>query len=179
MWGMSLRLITALCAGRAGQRGRSYRWWVLSRNASMPLQQSSSSRVRRTAPSRRSRPARPHQRARARPQPSRRRDHSSRRASGRRPYVRGRQQPRLDISRSLTRAVVAGSAVTALVLAVLLLAGNVSLLRWLQVGNRTVAVPTGATGPVAEQLAYTVRTANDAAITLPGAVQEQLIRAGQ
>jgi outer membrane protein OmpA-like peptidoglycan-associated protein len=64
--------------------------------------------------------------------------------------------------------------VTALAVAVILLTGGGGLLH----GNSRAAV--AAVGPaVADQIVYTARTANDAAITLPGVVQDELVKAGQ
>ena len=129
-------------------------------------------RVRRPAPPRRGRSARTRGRARGRYQPTRRGRTNTRR---RNPY---RQRPgsRYNFGRSLTTAVVVGSVVAVIAVVVTGLAGG---------GFRAVARNLGHTGPapdppvsVADQVVYTARTANDAAITLPGAVHNNLLQAG-
>src|SRR5260370_14486529 len=125
-------------------------------------------RVRRPAPPRRGRSTRTHGRARGRYPPARRGRTSTRR---RNPY---RQRPgsRYNFGRSLTTAVVAGSVVVVIAVVVAGLAGG---------GLRAVARDLGHTGPapdppgsVADQGGYTARTANDAAVPNPGAVQDNL-----
>ena len=82
-----------------------------------------------------------------------------------------------NAGRSLTTAIVAGSAVVVIAVVVAVLAGG---------GIRAVARDfVGRTNPapdppdsVADQFIYTARTANDAAITLPSAVQQNLLQAG-
>jgi len=76
----------------------------------------------------------------------------------------------------LTTAVVAGSVVAVIAVVVAGLAGG---------GFRAVARDLGHPGPapdppvsVADQVVFTARTANDAPITLPGAVHNNLLQAG-
>jgi hypothetical protein len=69
-------------------------------------------------------------------------------------------------------AVVAAVAVTALVAAIIVLAGKSSLFH-------SGPAPTAAVSDLADQVIYTARTANDAAITLPGMVHDDLVKAGQ
>jgi len=75
----------------------------------------------------------------------------------------------------LAKVLATGAVVTALVAAVVFLAGGGSSLRMF----RTAATPMNAAGPVADQVVYSARTANDAAIVLPGTVQARLVHAGQ
>lgn len=71
-------------------------------------------------------------------------------------------------------AIVAGFLVTALVVAVVVLAGGFHAVR----DFRPADAVTGPAGAVAGQFIYTARTANDAAITLPGVVRDDLRQAG-
>lgn len=69
---------------------------------------------------------------------------------------------------------MAGAVVTALVVAVILLMGGSGLFH----GNSRASVAADPTD-VANHIVYTARTANDAAITLPGVLQDELVGAGQ
>jgi hypothetical protein len=123
-------------------------------------------RVRRgTSP--RSRPAQARRRGRVRPQLPRRRVQSRRR-----PYGRGQRGLQLNPGKSLRTAIMAGLLVTVLAVAAVI-TGGASLFKG---ANRLAS----ATSPVkvAGQIVYTVRTANDSAITLPGVVQGNLVQAG-
>ena len=67
----------------------------------------------------------------------------------------------------------------ALAVTLVLLASHSQVLRHLVAGSHSPSGPATGAGSVADQLVYTARTANDAAITLPGAVSQQLVTAGQ
>ena len=73
---------------------------------------------------------------------------------------------------------MAGTTAVVLTVSVVLLTGNAAMLRWFHAGNRALSIPSGAASPVADQVVYTARTANDAAITLPAAIQQRLAEAG-
>lgn len=140
-------------------------------------------RVRRGASPRRRRSTRTRGRAMVRHQPPRRRTNTSRRTNTRRrantrrnPYRRSARARGLNLGKSLKTAIVAGSVVAVIAAVVAFLAGGLHDFR-----------PTGVTGPpgvtspagaVADQFIYTARTANDATITLPGVVQDDLRQAG-
>lgn len=140
-------------------------------------------RARRGRSARRRQSTRTHGRARVRNQSTRRSRTYTRRSNTRgtntrrrNPYRR-RPVSRLNPRESLKTAIVVGSVavVIAVVVAVLAAGG-------LRVVERDIAhkSPTPADPPssAADQLIYTARTANDAAITLPSVVQENLSRAG-
>jgi hypothetical protein len=120
--------------------------------------------ARRRTPTRHSRPTPTRRRATAtaRRQPARRRDRAPRR-----PYRRGGRGSAPHLGRSLHSAILAGLAVTAVAIAAVFLLGAVK--------RAPVAASTPL--PVAAQIVYTARTANDAAIALPGAVQNDLTKA--
>jgi DNA-binding XRE family transcriptional regulator len=83
---------------------------------------------------------------------------------------------RLNAGRSLRMAIVAGSAAVVIAVVVTVLASG-----GLRAVTRDLGQPGPAAGPagsVADQVVYTARTANDAAITLPPAVQQDLLQAG-
>ncbi len=142
-------------------------------------------RARRSAPPRRRRSTRTRGRARVRYQPTRSRRASTRRRAGtRNPYRRSARAPRVTIGRSVKTAIVAACVVIVVAVAVLAGGGFRVFHDFRIVGHPgpTDPGPTdpgpAGTGPVADQLVYTARTANDAAITLPGAVQDDLRQAG-
>jgi hypothetical protein len=133
-------------------------------------------RVRRSARPRRHRPTRPRGSARGRYQQTSRGQASTRRKNTRRNPYRRRPGSRLNTGRSLKTAIAGGTAAAVVAVVVAVLAGG---------GLRTAARDLGHTGPapappasVADQVIYTARTANDAAITLPSAVQGNLLQAG-
>jgi hypothetical protein len=144
-------------------------------------------RVRRGAPLRRGRSNRTGGRARSRYQPTRRgrpntRRRNMRRPNTRRPYnrrrnpYRGRPVSSLNTGMSLKSAIMIGAAAVVVAVVVAVLAGG---------GFRAAARDLGHTGPapgapgsVADQFIYTARTANDAAIALPAAVQQNLLQIG-
>jgi hypothetical protein len=84
----------------------------------------------------------------------------------------------LNAGKSLKMAIVAGSVavVIAVVVAVLAGGGIQAVARGL--AGHTGPAPGGPPGPVADQVVYTARTANDAAITLPTVVQQNLFQDG-
>ncbi|MGP0022456.1 MAG: hypothetical protein ACLPKE_03710 [Streptosporangiaceae bacterium] len=136
------------------------------------VMRTSRTRIPRAAASGRSRPARARSRAAVRRQPPRR-------APGRRPYAPRRSGLGLTTGRSLKRPGLAVAAVAALALAVALLADGSHLLNAFHVHTRASAVPAGSLSPVADQVVYTARTANDTAVTLPEMVQQRLTADGQ
>jgi len=137
-------------------------------------------RVSRGTPLRRRRSTRVDRHARNSYKPRRRHRTNTHRTNTSRlgPYRR-RPRSRLSADTSLNRGVIAGSvavAIAVIAVIVAVLAGG---------GLRTVAHDLGRTGSVsdppgsvADQVIYTARTANDAAITLPAAIQQNLLRAG-
>jgi hypothetical protein len=74
----------------------------------------------------------------------------------------------------MTTAIVAGAALVAVVIAVVFLSGGFRGIH----DFRPAGSVGGPAGAVAGQFVYTARTANDAAITLPVAVQDSLRQAG-
>jgi len=121
-------------------------------------------RVRRGAPPRRGRSTRARGRAITHHyQPARRRAPHGRRA----PHRRNARGSQLSSGKSW---------ITAIVVAVVVLAGAGYLV--VQHDTRAAGAATGPAGPVAGQFIYTARTADDAAITLPGVVQAGLRQAG-
>jgi hypothetical protein len=129
---------------------------------------SSRTRVRRRAAPR-YRSTRTNGRARSRYQPPRRRRTNARPANRHNPY-RPRGVSRLTVGKSLKRALVAGAVAVVIAVVVAALAGGFR--------GFPQPDPTGATGSVADQVIYTARTANDAAIRLPATVQQDLRQAG-
>jgi len=127
-------------------------------------------RVRHAAPSRRTRPAPARRRASARCQPPRRRDHGLRR-----PYPRGHRRFPLHFGKSLTKVVIAGFLMTTLAVTTAFFADGAPIFR----GAKHTPVAAISPAQVADQIVYTARTANDAAVTLPGAVQDDLVKAGR
>jgi hypothetical protein len=128
-------------------------------------------RARRHAPARRGRPARTRGRAKGRYRSTYRS-----RTNTRRNLYRRRRVSRLNASKSLKTAVAAGSlavVVIAVVVAVLADGGLRAVAR-----DFTHTTPNDPAGSVAGQVLYTARTANDAVITLPAAVQQNLLQAG-
>jgi hypothetical protein len=125
-------------------------------------------RIRRGARPRRGRPARTRGRTvvRRRSAPRRARAMARRQPFRRRGRYGGRARASvLRFGSPLTAAIVAG-------LIVLALAG------YLVARHANHPVPLGYADPVAAQLVYTVPTANAAAITLPDAVQSELLQIG-
>ena len=134
-------------------------------------------RARRPAPPRRGLSARTRGRARDRYRSARGGRPTARRPAARRrnPYRR-RPSSRYNPGRSLKTAIVAGSAAVVIAVVVAVLAGG---------GFRAVERTIGQQGPVpdppgsvAGQVIYTARTANDAVITLPAVVQQNLRQDG-
>ena len=122
--------------------------------------------ARRRHSSRTSRPRGRYQRARRRPT-TRRPGHPYRRRSG----------SRFNLSTSATKALWAGAALLVIGGVVAFLAAGVRIHNFLPAaGSGSVSDPAGTAA--AEQVIYTARTANDAAITLPGAVQQNLVQTG-
>jgi hypothetical protein len=134
-------------------------------------------RGRRGASGRRRRSTRTHGRARFGYQPPRRGRASTRRTNRRNPYRR-RRGSRLNAGKSLKTAIVAGTVAVVIAAIAAVLAGG----RWQAIerdlAGHTGPVPVDLPGSVADQFVYTARTANDAAITLPAAVQQNLLQAG-
>ena len=134
-------------------------------------------RVRRAAPPRRRRPARPRGRARVRHQPTRRRTTSTRRrATTRR---RPSRAPQPSMGKSLKTAALAGAAAAALLAGAAYAFTGIHL----RLTGTTGPIPvvtesTDPAGPAASQLVYTDRTANDAPVTLPAVVQDNLLSLG-
>lgn len=84
----------------------------------------------------------------------------------------------MNAGKSLTTAIVAGSVVVVIaVVAAVLAGGGLRAVARDFVGHTSPA-PADPPGSVADQFIYTARTANDAAITLPSAVQQNLLQAG-
>jgi outer membrane protein OmpA-like peptidoglycan-associated protein len=71
---------------------------------------------------------------------------------------------------------VAGAAVLVIAVVVTFLAGGSHLIHEFRPASGSPSDPPGS---AAEQVVYTARTANDAAITLPAAVQQNLVQAGK
>jgi hypothetical protein len=136
----------------------------------------SRTRVRRSAPPRRRRPTRVRGRAVVRHQPTRRRGGgANRRRGGRRPYGRGYGGLKRYVAAPLKTAILAAILVTVLAVAVIFLTGRDSLFH----STGAADVATGPAGTVADQIVYTARTDNDAAITLPSTIQAGLVKVGQ
>jgi hypothetical protein len=126
--------------------------------------------VRRGASARRRRSTRTRGRAGVRHRPTR-----GGRTNTRRQHYSRRRGSRLNAGRSLQTAVVAGAVAVAIALVVALLASGG--LRAIQ-RNISHTTPNDPPGSVADQVIYTARTANDAAIILPAAVQADLRQDG-
>jgi hypothetical protein len=73
---------------------------------------------------------------------------------------------------------VAGSVVVVIAAAVAVLAGGGLQAVTRDLVGHTNSASTNSAGSVADQIIYTARTANDAAIALPSVVQEDLLQAG-
>jgi len=135
--------------------------------------------VRRGASARRRRSTRTRGRARSRRQTPRRGRTYGRRPDSRNPYRRPRRSSRNPGWSLKTAAIVAGTVVVvvAVVAAVLAGGGFNAIKRELasHAGPPTVGDPPGS---VADQIVYTARTDNDAAIVLPAAMQDKLLQAG-
>src|ERR1700733_3131013 len=142
--------------GRSARRRRSTRAQERTGLYYQPPRRRRSSTLRRSLNGRRS--------------PSRRRSLDRRRSLSRR-----RRSSRWSADRSLRTALVVGSVVVVLAVLVALLAG-VGLGRFKR--DLGLGSPAAAAGSVAYQVVYTARTANDAAIALPAAVQKDLLSAG-
>jgi hypothetical protein len=136
-------------------------------------------RVRRPAAPRRGRSTATRGRARGGYRPTRRGRTSTRRTNIRRrnPYRRRPGSP-YQPGRSLTTAIVAGSVavVTVVVVAILAGGGFRAFARDL-VGHASPA-PNDPPGSPAADVIYTARTENDAVITLPATVQQNLLQYG-
>jgi hypothetical protein len=128
-------------------------------------------RVRRRAAPRRSWPTRDRGRSTARHQPPRHRTYGSRR----RPYRRGHSRLGVHLGRSLKTTLAAAAVVTVLAAVVVFLVGRGSMFHAI----RRAPVAATSQASAADQLIYTARTANDAAIELPPEVQGELTKAGQ
>lgn len=133
--------------------------------------------VRRGGSARRRRPTRTRGRARSRYQPRRGRTYG-RRPNSRNPYRRPRRSSS-NPGRSLKTAIVAGTVavLVAIVVAVLAGGGFGSIKRDLA-SHAGPPTPGDPPSSVADQIVYTARTANDAAIVLPAPVQDKLLQAG-
>jgi hypothetical protein len=81
----------------------------------------------------------------------------------------------LYVRRPLKAAILAGALVTGLAAAVIFLTGIGSPPHG---DNGATAAASGPAG-VVDQVVYTTRTANDAAITLPAGIRDDLVRAGK
>jgi outer membrane protein OmpA-like peptidoglycan-associated protein len=125
-------------------------------------------RVRRGTPHRRRGPTRTHGRATVRHQPPRRSTYTRRRNNR-----RAARTPRPTIGKSFKTAFVAGVVVTVIVAVIAFLARGFPGVQSIRITGGTPSAD-----PVAGQFIYTARTANDAAITLPGVVQAALRQAG-
>jgi hypothetical protein len=145
-------------------------------------------RGRHPAPSRRSRPARA--RTRGRYQSARRGRTSTRRTSTRRtstrrtstrrrnPY-RPRRAPRLNTGKSLKTAIAAGAAAVVIAVLVAVLAGGgVRAFARDLAGHTSPGPVVNPPSSIAGLVIYTARTANDAAISLPAVVQQNLFQDG-
>ena len=134
--------------------------------------------VRRGASARRRRPTRSRGRARLRYQPPRRGRTNGRRPNSRNPYRRPRRSSS-NPGRSLKTAVVAGTAaVLVAIVAAVLAGGGFNAIKRELASHAGPATPGDPPSSVAVQVVYTARTANDAAIVLPAAVQQSLYQAG-
>lgn len=131
-------------------------------------------RARRPAPPRRGHSTRTRGRARGY-QPTRRGRTNTRRANTRRrnPYRR-RPGSRLNAGKSLKTAIAAGTVAMVIVVVVAVLAGGGWKAIKRDLASHLGPAPTAPPSPVADQVVYAVRTANDAAIILPAAVQADL-----
>lgn len=133
--------------------------------------------VRRGASARRRRSTRTRGRARFRDRPRRGRTYS-RPSNSRNPYRRPRQS-NSHPGRSVKTAVVAGAVAVLVAIVVAALAGGGFNAIKRELASHTGPATVGdAPSSVAEQVVYTARTANDAAIVLPAAVQDKLFQAG-
>jgi len=135
----------------------------------------SRTRVRRPAtPRRRGRPTRTRGRAKGRYQPTRR----GRTTTGRRNPYRRRPGSRYYAGRSLATAVVVGCVVVLVAVVIAVLAGGDFRAVARDLGHPGPGPNPSPSSPAVDQVVYTARTANDAAITLPGAVENTLLQAG-
>jgi hypothetical protein len=130
---------------------------------------SRTNRVRRSTPTRRNWPAQSRRQAGVRRQPTRRYQPTRRRDyGGRRPYSRESRFHALHLGRNLHSAIAAGAALTIAVVGAAFLMGGFK------------HAPVAVNDPVvADQIVYTARTANDAAVTLPSRVQGDLSQAAR
>lgn len=80
---------------------------------------------------------------------------------------------------SLKTAIVAGSVAVVIAVVLAVLAGGGLRVVERNIGHTSpTPAPTDPSGSAADQFIYTARTANDAAITLPNVVQENLAKTG-